>query len=765
MKQPSRRTRLTLTAGLACALTAALGGGPASSALTGTAADAAPAALAAAPDTAAAAALNAPITGPDQFYMGVSSHEGTQNTNNNDGSWTRRGGVSMAQVAITELGADSLRDEVFWDFVSSTSAATRQKATDALNRLQAVHQNGGKLLLILDFNSRHVDWGFPHTTEQFQRFLEYATEVITAYGPENLAGVEIWNEWDLYMAWKYSEAERAAGVKHEWATTCPLDSTQSLACPVTYAQLVEAIAPSLHAQFPGLPVIVGVTSAYDPQWTRPMLQYLRDHHVAVDGYSTHPYVPINAVNGCGAPGGDKSWPEKSAECLVNAKAQIEQWYGQPLPVWSTEIGFSTGSGLIDTAQQARLLVETYVKERAVGGIRGIYWYDLVDDYLANNPNENNFGLVSRVGDYSQNTAGANKPSGWAYTALANFWRPCTTVTGATTYNSVYTLTCTGGTRHILLDATLGQLREAQARGWTLVDLLDARTAAIAPGTTIPAGWAGRPVGLYGGAEISFQVTFTGQAYTGQTMTAQTAIGGIQEWRWSYVADDGTVTAATGNTNQYVVTSADTFRSGWGRGPRIVAQAVKDGEVVAEGWFRPTFRAQEGSVAQSDVGTNNGTLTVAGNTWAIDWTHPTQSGKLFITIGGACGTAGAQAFGPYQANVDWLGPQATDYPQFRGGRYGFNLTIQTGLSGQQPVYFYPVASNWNWTGSNCPGAATTTLGSGNGRTYDFGQAPVNLSLAQPVVSGPAVVGGRLVSDVVFTPADAAVVYRWYRGSAL
>jgi hypothetical protein len=678
------------------------------------------------------------------FIMGVQSHL-TEN------KWAeRRSGdqsTSIQEIALGELGAESLRDELYWHRLGSNGKSQLAGVEDDIAVLRTVREAGGKLLMVLSFN--HDNWvpketnqGLPHTDGQRQAFAEYAARVVDTIGPENLAGIEIWNEWDILSGWAGSNEPPS------WDDPCPLDPAQGPGCPVYYAQLVEALlkptaqdlpTESLHDLAPGVPVIAGVTSGFPPEWSKTVLQYLNQRGVAVDGWSLHPYAwdPACPVT--------LSWDladEGIAQCVEDARMRVAEWYDQPLPLYISELGFSSGHEEVSLERQAELLVKGYVRVRAVGDVAGIWWYDLLEDYTNNGANaiENGYGLISRVGGYDDHEVGEFKPAAHAYAALADFWDGCAQPTGDITANNYFQLYCADGARHIFLDATLGQLRQAQAAGGVLVDLLGGQ-GELASSSPVTDEWVGREVGVYGANTASFAMRVEGRPYRGQTVHAVSDVPGVEAYLWEVKGEDAAwrraayAPALPSESGYDPAVSLDEYRiggpgglgwddyqaaSGWGRDFRV--SALKDGLVVAQAFFRPTTHQAAGASWLSSISSPSpGVVKVAGDSWAFDWENLDQPGRLYFTVGtGECGDPRADGYGPFPATKAWATSQAVSYPQVGGSFYGIDLAFETDHYGEQRLCVYAVPVDWQ-PDDGLTGLATT-LGGANGQLFDLGEAP-------------------------------------------
>lgn len=423
------------------------------------------------------------------FYMGIASHLGSpgrKSDNKTDG-----------EIALTEMGATSLRDEVGWDNVFFEQPETFDKHT---SQFKIIEKNGGKLVLVLDYgNSRYMQGGgFPDTPDERAKFLQFSNIIIDKIGYKNLAAIEIWNEWDNYMGW----GPEIGFPQQKWGDACPTDSTDKAGCPRMYGKLVETLLHpdrdglnmrSLRQAAPGVPILANAISARSQDWTKAAMNYLRDRNIQVDGAVVHPYV--GGHNGC--PGTEKltqaGTPQLAVDCVALVSDEIARDYGKRLPMWITEMGWSRGGERpVSADTQARYLVEFYVRARATNMVQGVWWYDLQDDGPDTTEEQTNFGLIAR--DPAETwRPGALHPSGKAYSALAHFWAGCTSMSGDYKNNRSFQLTCGNGTRQIILAATASDLSQASAKGATLVDLLG-QQADVRPGGNV-SSLIGRPVGV------------------------------------------------------------------------------------------------------------------------------------------------------------------------------------------------------------------------------------------------------------------------------
>ncbi|MDR1799365.1 MAG: glycoside hydrolase family 5 protein [Bifidobacteriaceae bacterium] len=638
---------------------------------------------------------------PATFQTGVTSHI------SDGGQATRADGQTDMAVAVAELGANSIRTYVTWPMAEPTGYDyPAGYYEERMTLLGQVSQNGGKAILILDkSNQNHVAWGFPNSDQERQAFVNYAhnlvTDYINRYGVDSLGGFEIWNEWNWLDGWQAN-----GGAKPNPYEPCQLyGRNESRGCPIAYAELVEAVVPTLRQLAPNVPIIVGGTSNTDIGWMRPMLAELRQRGVHVDGVSVHPYGNLWGCDGAAA------GPPCGSEYLTRQFIDV-LWesYGASLPVYITEVGWSTPTPaltdpddlrLVDQPTQARYLVEAYARLRSVATVQGVYWYTVRNDTHLSHY-EHYFGLLEADFGY--------KPAATALQSLANFWAGCTSEVGMAPY---FTLTCPGGERRIVLDATAAQLQQALAQGWTVVDLLG-QYAAVTPGSQLPAGLAGHHVGLRSQAPQGpslGQPVLSGTPVVGQVLT---------------VAVPQVTPAGAAVTRV------------WYRGTSVIAGAT--------GTSYTLTAAEAGQDICVKV-----TVTYAGQAVTKYSNHLIVAQGLSLTQPVLAGQAVAGALVSVSAAVAPAGAAAVTYQWFR------DTSLIAGVSG--PTYVLQAADG----GKGVKVKVTATYA---GQTVTkYSNALWVLGISRLEVQGTARVGYTLQLDGRYEPSDAVLEIKWYRGTSV
>jgi large repetitive protein len=196
-----------------------------------------------------------------------------------------------------------------------------------------------------------------HTSD----YAEYARSVVHRY-KDRIHVWEIWNEPNSALFWKPAPSASA------------------------YATLLKAAYAAIKAEDPTATVVLGGLAGFDLAF----LNGIRGVSAwgSFDALGLHTYT-IGP-------------PERSTAMawLDKAQAYVER-YGRK-PIWITELGWSTysgsGAGYIGVSEtnQANYLSRAYL-DAAARGVRGIFWYDLIEDGSSATSLSQNYGLMQQDG--------------------------------------------------------------------------------------------------------------------------------------------------------------------------------------------------------------------------------------------------------------------------------------------------------------------------------------------------------------------------------
>lgn len=262
--------------------------------------------------------------------------------------------LDLAQQA----GLVSVRSDAPWKYVEPIKGALSVPA--AWDRFvdEAV-KRGLKPVLILDYGNPAYDGGDkPRSDTAIEGFTNYAEFVVRHFRGQ-VDTFEIWNEWDNHTG------------------GFPDGS------PDDYARMFKHVYPVLKKAFPDTRFLVG--SGVKSGW------YERLAQLGViaqgDGVSVHPYNYQK---------GSLLGPEDVAQSVIALEERLSRMTDKPrIDLYVTEIGWPTNTGRYGAPEDvvgnfaprlAALLV-------SLPYVRGIWWYDLVDDGSNASDKEARFGLV------------------------------------------------------------------------------------------------------------------------------------------------------------------------------------------------------------------------------------------------------------------------------------------------------------------------------------------------------------------------------------
>jgi hypothetical protein len=276
-----------------------------------------------------------------------------------------RSDAASVTAALQKGGFASFRDDVFWSAIEQKPAELNFPPNfEQLDRaVTAMHASGGRPLLILDYGNPFYDHGglvvSPQATEAFERYVRF---VVRHFG-RRVEQYEVWNEWSggFGSVPKVPAGDAAA-----------------------YARLLERTYRTIKAENPHATVVGGAVAGTDGAWSDAFfkaggLRYL-------DAFSVHSYTLFHL----------HSNPEVAIKFLdyIHQSMQAAE-PSRSIPVLVTEMGWPTsrgGHGVSET-QAGSNLVRFLALAMARPWVRGVWWYDLIDDGDSDADAEQRFGLL------------------------------------------------------------------------------------------------------------------------------------------------------------------------------------------------------------------------------------------------------------------------------------------------------------------------------------------------------------------------------------
>ncbi|PRY17569.1 sugar-binding protein [Kineococcus rhizosphaerae] len=293
---------------------------------------------------------------------------------------------TASQQLVAPAGATSVRDEAFWGHVETTPGVLDFSAVHA--RLDPLIASGVRPLLIADYGNPLYDGGQGPTSEAGRAaFARYAAGLAAEFGP-HLAGLEVWNEWDVGTSG---------------------NTTNGAA---DYVALLEQASAAVRAAAPGVPVLGPAVGNLTSGWLEDTFRLGALDHV--DAVVAHPY----------------SYPSPADELdaqLDALQALVHRYAaGRDRPVWITELGWPTGTAVRAVGEREQ--AANTVKAMAIATTHDVgryYAYDLVDDGDDPADTEQNFGLLHSA--TSPQGAFTPKPAYAAFAATAGLLRGASAV--------------------------------------------------------------------------------------------------------------------------------------------------------------------------------------------------------------------------------------------------------------------------------------------------------------------------------------------------
>ncbi len=280
------------------------------------------------------------------FITGVDTHFGQHNNNAAEG-------FALARQA----GIRSIRDEVSWGKIEKERG--QLVMPPALNQyVDAAVQAGITPLLILDYgNSLYDDGNKPRSAEAIAAFTRYATFVAQHFRGK-VRFYEVWNEWD-----------------NGGGGTIPGTVDD-------YVPLLKSVYAAIKRVDPNITVLSDAVVLGDFQ-KMAQLNVLR----YADGISVHPYFFNHGPN---------KTPEAWANWMNATEASLSQANGgAAVPLYVTEIGWPThwGTDGVSLVRSAAYAARLLLLARTMPFLKGLWWYDFINDGQDPHSTYNNYGLV------------------------------------------------------------------------------------------------------------------------------------------------------------------------------------------------------------------------------------------------------------------------------------------------------------------------------------------------------------------------------------
>jgi hypothetical protein len=296
--------------------------------------------------------LSCTAAADDRFIIGVATH-----------LMNKTGSSAKALQMLQEAGVDSVRDDAYW---STAEPRRGQLHIDPawqayLSKAQEHHL---RPLLVLGYgNPNYANYAkprFPIVREAFGNYVSFIGRELA----ESVDFYEIWNEWD-------KENPIDAGFARD------------------YSNLIEDTASRLRQQKKPVTILAGAVTSLgmDLGFADRLVESGLLNHV--DGLSLHPYVHCRRD--------ERHTPERWIAWLRWIDADLRALAARPVPLYLTEMGWPSNTGACGVSEQtqAAYLARSYFLAQTLPDIKGLWWYDVIDDGADRNDPEQNFGLLGQ----------------------------------------------------------------------------------------------------------------------------------------------------------------------------------------------------------------------------------------------------------------------------------------------------------------------------------------------------------------------------------
>ncbi|WP_257590204.1 glycoside hydrolase family 5 protein [Serratia marcescens] len=271
---------------------------------------------------------------------------------------------------IKQFGFNSFRSDLAWNSIESQKGVF--SINDAGNQKEDLafqtgfSQYGLSALMVLGYGNKlysnnAID--FPRTPEQIAAFANYAAWIAARYKGK-VKYFDIWNEW-LY----------GTGLTSKPRNVPPAQ---------VYFDVVKATSAAVRKVDPNAVILAGSFNTNKPRdvaWFEELMKLGILNYI--DGVSIHPY--------------SLKLPEDNLATIDKFEELAKRYAGKEVPVYITEMGqsSSTAPGYVSDDATAQFVVKYTFLAKARPYIKGLWWYDLVDDGPDVKNREHRFGFVTQ----------------------------------------------------------------------------------------------------------------------------------------------------------------------------------------------------------------------------------------------------------------------------------------------------------------------------------------------------------------------------------
>lgn len=293
-----------------------------------------------------------PALAEEPFTIGVGTH-----------LFNKSGSLTRVMQLVAEAGITSVRDDAYWSTVEPRRGQLHIDSSWTKYLKEAALYGLNPLLVLGYGNPLYDDSAKPRTPQLRTAFANYSKFISGRLG-DSVGFYEIWDEWDG---------------ENPGDTSLFSD----------YNALVTETAQHIRTQNKQVKILAGAVTSkgIDYEFANRLLE--SDVLSRVDGLSLHPSVYCRSV--------ERSTPEHWIEWLRDVDATLRSIVNKPVPLYLTELGWPSNDGKcgVDERTQAAYLARSFFLGRTLPDVKGMWWYDLINDGSDRNEIKQNFGLLQQ----------------------------------------------------------------------------------------------------------------------------------------------------------------------------------------------------------------------------------------------------------------------------------------------------------------------------------------------------------------------------------
>ncbi len=269
---------------------------------------------------------------------------------------------------LKKYNVESIRFDYRWGKVEKSKDNFTAASNKEDELIKKAKKNNINTLLILDYGNGIYNIKKPDSSEEIQKFANYASWV-TEHFKNDVDTYEIWNEW--------SHPNKGE------SRTKSIDSAKK------YFELVKLTSIAIRKVNPNAVIVAGSFNPIDSKdvlWASMLINLGILNYI--DGISIHPYSYMKKNIA------DPQYALKKINDANNFLSNLSG-SGHRIDFYITEVGYPNYDKNISysDAEIAQYLEKYYRLSEKMTFIKGIWWYQLLDKPNHGQNRENSFGLI------------------------------------------------------------------------------------------------------------------------------------------------------------------------------------------------------------------------------------------------------------------------------------------------------------------------------------------------------------------------------------